>query len=302
VQAYDTVAGRIIDFADPQFQGDGTSLDQGQVAWLRPFSGRGRQVILVGDLSTGVTTQLTNGPFDTRPPVRSAGTVVWALYNPDSSSLLGRGILVATAPTTPRVPTFVDLMPKQLYRTAAEWLGERGYATGYPGASGPEFRAERPLLRSQFCKLLVQVFGIPVADVPVHLIDFDSSDLGDPFTAQAMATLVQLGIVQGTADGRLAPYAPVTRAQAITLVVRALDHTHPGLLPAAPHGYPGPASSDPSHGANLTRAGFGGLLDGLGGYGIYRGDSLVPWDMWALADRGEAAQLLWSVAGISLEP
>ncbi len=52
----------------------------------------------------------------------------------------------------------------------------------------------------------------------------------------------------------------------------------------------------------MTRAGNDSLLDGLWGYGLYQGKRPVPWDIWAPADRGEAAQILWNVAGLYLEP
>jgi hypothetical protein len=94
----------------------------------------------------------------------------------------------------------------------------------------------------------------------------------------------------------------VSRAQAITVLVRAFDYTHPGLLAASPGGYVEPKFTDIPHGDNVTRAGWDCLLDGLGGYALYRGDGWVPWDIWATATRGEVAQLLWNATGMYLQP
>lgn len=47
---------------------------------------------------------------------------------------------------------------------------------------------------------------------------------------------------------------------------------------------------------------YDSLLDGLEGYGLYRGDGWVPWDIWATATRSEVAQLLWNATGMYLQP
>ena len=299
---YDTRAKRAIALDSAEFQGSAPSLDQGRVAWSRFFSGRGRQAVLVQDLASGLTTQLSNGPFDSEGPVMSGGTVVWTLHNPNYQSPTGRGILVATAPKSPPEPAFADLAPNGLYRSATEWLGEQGYATGYPEGETSEFRPEQPLLRSQLCKLLAQILDIPMTEEPASFPDLRMKESTEPYAAQATATLANLGILKGTGDEPLDAYAPLSRAQAATLVVRAADYARPGLLPTTPDGYPGVLFTDLAHSANVTRAGFASLLDGLRGYGVWRGEGWLPWDMWAPISRGEAAQILWNLAGIYLEP
>lgn len=301
-KVYDTETDHAFDLGGPDSQGTAASLYQGRAAWARFFSGRGRSVVMVKDLGSGLTTQLSSGPFDSQPPVMSGGTLVWALHNPDYRSPSGHGVLVATSPATPPAPAFADLDPSQLYRTAIEWLGEAGYATGYPGAAGQGYRSGQPLLRSQLALLVCRVFAIPILDAPVHFADFDTGEPGNPLPAQAQATLAELGIFRGTGDGWMQAYAPVSRAQAITVFVRAFDYIHPGLLPEAPGGWVEPKFTDPPHGDNVTRAGWDCLLDGLEGCGLYRGKSWVPWDIWTTATRGEVAQLLWNAAGVYLQP
>ncbi len=240
-RAYDTESDRAIELSSVDFQGSAASLDQGRVAWARFFSGQGREVILVQDLATGATTQLSNGPFDSGPPVMSGGTAVWTLHNPHYRSPHGHGVLVATAPSGPPEPAFLDLAPNQLYRTAIEWLGEQGYATGYPGVEGSEFRAGRPLLRSQLCKLLAEVLDIPVTDELVHFSDVDSSRPADPYAAQAAtSTLAKLGILKG--HRRAAPGGLCT---ALARPGHYSGGARLGLHPS------GPAPSDPQ---TATRA------------------------------------------------
>lgn len=297
---YDTQAETTVVLGSADFQGSAPILDQGRVAWSRFFSGRGRQAVLVQDLATGLTTQLSNGPFDSGRPIMSGGTVVWTLHNPHYQSPTGRGVLVATAPKSPPKPAFADLAPNGLYRSATEWLGEQGYATGYPDGETFKFRGEQPLLRSQLGKLLVEILDIPLSEEPASFSDLEMGGSADSYAVRATATLANLGILKGTGGHRLEGYAPLSRAQAITLVVRAADYARPGLLPTTPEGYPGLLFTDPTHGANVTRAGFASLPDGLLGY-VWRGERWLPWDVWAPISRGEAAQMLWNLAGIYLE-
>lgn len=73
-------------------------------------------------------------------------------------------------------------------------------------------------------------------------------------------------------------------------VVRALQTLRPGSLHTPPAEWTGELpGGDPTHGANVRLAEFNGLLDGV---------TLSGWDIWAKANRGEAARILWNVAGM----
>ena len=234
---------------------------------------------MVRDLASGLTTQLTNSRWGDQPPAVNGRHVVWARRNSDPQSSEGRGIFVATAPANPPAPAFADLAPDEEYRSAIEWLGEKGYDVGYPGTGGPEFRPREPLRLNDFCVLLARVLLIDVGD-----------------EAQASITFAQEGIL-GDAGRDLDAQAPLSRAQAVSLLVGALDYAYPGLLAAPPTGdWVKPRFDDPLYGDDLTRAGWNCLLGGLAGY------SFSGWDYSALATRGEAAQLLWNAYGACLQP
>jgi hypothetical protein len=276
VWVYDTETGETIDLG-----GTWPSIDDGRVAWLGFFPGRGREVVMVRDLAGGLTTHLTNSRWGDQPPSISGGQIVWARRNSDPSSSEGRGIFVATAPADPPAAAFADLAPDAEYRSAIEWLGEKGYDSGYPGSGGPEFRPEEQLRLTDFCALLARVLPIDVGD-----------------EAQASTAFAQQGILD-EAERNLAADVPLTRAQAVSLLVRALDHAYPGVLSALPGG--GGAErrfDDPVYGEDLTRAAWNLLLDGLAGYSF----SGWEWDYSAPATRSEAAQLLWNAYGVYLQP
>lgn len=176
------------------------------------------------------------------------------------------------------VPEFADVIGSHPYRTAVVGLAQMGAVSGYPPVGGlVDFRPDGLLTRGQFAKMLVEALDITVA--------------GD-----YLNTLVQLGILQGAKDGNLYPYRNVTRAQMITMVVRAVDTLRPDLL-ASDTPYPKSTLGlfDKTHALNLRRAEWGGLLDGLVGFS-------ATWDPWRLAGRGEAAQVLWNLAGANRAP
>jgi len=280
VWVYDTETGRTIDLSPAAGQSTWPSLDEGRIAWLDFFGGRGRDTVMVRDLATGLTTQLTNSRWGDQPPVIQGEHVVWVRRNSDPGSSEGRGIFIATAPAEAPAPAFADLAPDAEYRSAIEWLGERGYDSGYPGADGPEFRPEGRLTFNDFCVLVARVLPLEIAD-----------------ESQAAAAFAEMGIA-GDKDRDLSAESPLSRVQMVGLLVNALDHAYPGLLPPPP-----PASSlqprfdDPVYGEDLTRAAWNYLLEGLARFTF----SGWVWDYSAPATRAEAAQLLWNAYGAYLE-
>jgi hypothetical protein len=185
-------------------------------------------------------------------------------------------LMFATRSALDKTKLFSDVPGTDPYWTAIEGLREKGAIGGYPGSSGQaEFRPAGALTRSQFAKMLCLALG-----------ETESSDY--------LTTLVKLGVLQGTASGNLNPYGQLTRAQMITMVVRAADRLRPAVL-AGPIPS-GPSSTlglfDKTHGLTLRRAEWGGLLDGLVGFD-------KTWDPWRPASRAETAEVLWNLASVS---
>lgn len=178
---------------------------------------------------------------------------------------------IATKSALDETALFSDVSGTDPYWTAIEGMREMGAVAGYPRNDGrAEFRPAATLMRSQFAKMLVEALKIPLD--------------GDYLT-----TLVRLGILQGGASGNLDPYGQLTRAQMITMTVRAADKLRPGLVTVF---IPDKSSTlglfDKTHGLTLRRAEWGGLLDGLVGFSR-------TWDPWRPASRAETAQVLWNL-------
>jgi hypothetical protein len=96
------------------------------------------------------------------------------------------------------------------------------------------------------------------------------------------------GITRGITATAFGPYLEVTRAQAVTMVVRAANRLFPGTLRLPPYGWEGYMNGfkDHDHSQNMQVAEFNELLDDLGDF-----DS--RWNPRQDATRGEVAAILY---------
>ena len=187
----------------------------------------------------------------------------------------------------------------QKIRTAILGIDELGIASGYPapgitgGAAlpgGPTrvFRPESPLLRAQFAKMLCEAFDLTVTEAMTSTFtDLGPDDPTNLFPHEYVAALTASGVIKGKTATSFDPYAPVTRAQAVSMLVRACDAFEPGLLNNIEGQAPGAYYWEPPHLSNLRKAYANDLLSSTI-------DWLQPWDARAACSRGEAAQMLWN--------
>lgn len=181
------------------------------------------------------------------------------------------------------------------YRAAILAMASQGIVDGYESSGGTEFRPDDPVFRAQFAKMAVGAFGIPVdASLPITF-----SDLGpltsDPYPHLYVAAAAHAGITNGIAPRLFAPWNDISRAQVVTMIVRAMDHLKAGSMTAPSVGYAGALGDfDQTHSPSLRLAEYNGLLVGLQGFG-------PAWDPWAKATprRGgaDALERIQEVAG-----
>jgi hypothetical protein len=213
--------------------------------------------------------------------------------------LLGRHVLVGlltaaaltlcavsfAAATTSGYPDVPDAHP---YRLAISHLSAKGIITGYPdGRFGPE----NAVTRQQFAKMIVLTMGYQVpSGIVCPFSDVTKTpNAADPFyPASYVAVCALRGVTQGKTPSQFDPYASISRLQVLTMVVRALDDAHPGLLATPPSDFvpSWDPQRSPQHGANATKAEFNGLLSGI---------DMVPLDPLGPMTRGEIAQVLHAV-------
>ena len=188
-------------------------------------------------------------------------------------------------PTHPST-SFVDVSSSP-YLAAIGRLAASGVVSG--NTSG-DFRPDSPVLRAQFAKMICGAFFVPVvlADV-CSFWDVEKSPDG-LYPEHYVAVACALGITEGVAPHAFAPYRDVTRAQVISMIVRAAQKLHPGLLATPPAGWHGAVpAGDPTHGPQIRLAEYNHLLDGI---------DACAGNVWGEASRGEVAQMLanlWSL-------
>jgi hypothetical protein len=153
---------------------------------------------------------------------------------------------------------------------------------GYPDNT---FRPDNPLQRQQFAKMAVLTMGYEVTAADVSTFA-DTPSPYDPvnqplYPGSYAAVAAENQIMLGKPGNMFDFGGNVTRQQVITVVVRAAG----AALAAPPAEWQGDLSyGDPTHGANIKKAEYNGLLAGI--------PDLATWDTTANATRGEAAELL----------
>lgn len=118
------------------------------------------------------------------------------------------------------------------------------------------FRPRDTLTRDQLASFLDRLLHLVDAPVPGDVVDAFEDDDGSPHEA-AIDRMYAAGVVRGATDGTFRPREPVTRAQAASMVVRAVELATGQLLPrtTTPFTDIGPPHADAieaAHGAGLT--------------------------------------------------
>lgn len=172
-----------------------------------------------------------------------------------------------------------------VYATAIEALATAGIVNGHLDGT---FRPDDPVLRAQFAKMICGVLDLPVSESLVAPFrDLGPDSPVSLYPHQYIAAAAQRGITVGVATGLFAPWVSISRAQVVTMIVRAAQAELPGSLHTPPPGWGGALGAfDPEHGETMGIAEYNGLLSGLVGYG-------ASWNPWAVATRGEVADVLW---------
>lgn len=204
-------------------------------------------------------------------------------------------LLAGAAPALAAEDVFLDVKLGHYYYEPIQGLGEAGVIDGYPAEGGKEYRPDNRLWRAQFAKMILGVLQVPVNED-------DWQDSAPPFTDlgpdlpdvlyphEYVAKAAALGITNGVTATNFAPYNDITRAQLVTMVVRAAYALKPGAMVDLPVGYTGTLTgfASPDHTLNMRAAEHNGLLTHLQGFG-------PSWNPWAPATRAEAAQIMWNL-------
>jgi len=236
--------------------------------------------------TTAKPTTTTAAPTNTttRPPTTTAyvppttTTTTTTVHVPPTTTTTTT--MVSTPTTVKPAATFSDVGSNTVYAQQIWYLADRGVISGFSnGTFGPNYN----VTRQQFAKMIVLALGYEVS--PLTACGFrDVAVLpgsADPlYPVGYIAVCAKAGITVGTTANTFSPYDQITRAQLITMVVRAAGLSDP------PAGYRPPFDYfSPAHYQWAKKAAYAGLLDGLAGLG-------PDFDFWSAASRGEVCLLL----------
>ena len=257
IWAYDTNTEGLREVGQNQFLNFTPEISGGLVVWER--GGELDSEIMAHDLLTGRTTQLSsNRVWIDQLALVNDRTVVWWKHwftNDVGVPEPPDRLVVATAPTS-FVSPFADLPGQHRFRTAILGMDELGIAGGYPlpgdhrrtraGRKDRVVRPDEPLLRARFAEMICEAFDLSVTEsMTSTFTDLGGGDPANLYPHEYVAALTAEGVIKGKTATRFDPYAPVTRAQAVTLLVRALDAFEPGLLKDISGQAPGASSGSP---------------------------------------------------------
>lgn len=143
--------------------------------------------------------------------------------------------LVVTVVSVALAKTFPDVPSGYPYAAAISQLADQGVIDGCAdGRFGPSDSVKR----QQFAKLMILAAGQTATEADVTTFtDVTISGPGSLYPDNYVAKIASLGITLGKTATTFDPYAFITRAQMITMVVRAADNLFPGTLGTPPAGY-----------------------------------------------------------------
>lgn len=187
-------------------------------------------------------------------------------------------------PPPPDGPVFPDVGASHPYRAAIEGMYDRGIISGYEsGLFGPNDSVKR----AQFAKMIVGAVDLEVYEgMSSPFTDLGANPGDDLYPHDYIAAAFANGITNGITASTFGAYVPITRAQVVTMIVRAVGT---GVLSSPPAGFAGSLGNfSETHAPYMRIAEHNGLLAGLQEFG-------PGWDPWRTASRGECAQILWNV-------
>ncbi|ACS99471.1 S-layer homology domain-containing protein [Paenibacillus sp. JDR-2] len=99
-----------------------------------------------------------------------------------------------------------------------EQAAAAGIISGYADDS---FRPAQEISRTEIAVMVVKALGLPLE--PASSLNFADANSVPEYAKAAVATAVKYGLLQGKGNNKFDPLAHATRAEALTLILRALD-------------------------------------------------------------------------------
>lgn len=147
--------------------------------------------------------------------VELKGTVTGSTIQADTHNVGIFAVFAVNRKSTEPKPAFKDI--------AGHWAAndiqaavQRGMTNGYPDGT---FRPDQSVTRAEFTVWLAKAMQLSGESRTKAFVDQASIPI---WASEAVAQAVELGLIQGYADQRFMPNQPISRAEMVTMVARAL--------------------------------------------------------------------------------
>jgi hypothetical protein len=207
-------------------------------------------------------------------------------------------LAVAISPAFAIETPFSDVLSSHPYAQAIGDLAGRQIIGGFAdGTFGPD----RPVTRQQFAKMILLTLGMTPAEddwpsATAPFVDMGADDPSSLYPHEYVALAALYQITKGKDATHFAPLDNISRAQVVTMVVRAAQRFYPQTV-----SQPGNAAAstwgefDPTHAQNAAIAEANSLLAGLGADASHPSGNLAALKPLEPMTRGEVAQLLYNL-------
>ncbi len=287
IYAYEIASGRTIPVTNNVAGNFNPSIEGNTVAWET----KQPNAIMTYDIPSATivqVSQVAQAGETVRSPDVDGSAIAW--YGNKGLSYAVRGS---------QATTFPDVPADHPYFTAIEGMAALEIIAGYQNGN---FGPADPVIRQQFAKMIVLTMAVNdpanftattndrflFTDAPAMIAETKAGELY-PYHYVSKAAIT--GLTVGYPDGSFRPLNKITRAQVITMIVRAGSR----VLQSPPSTWRGVLDyTDPTHGQNIRIAEFNGLLNGIVGN---PSGTLNGWNTKGDATRGEVAQMLWNLLG-----
>ena len=164
-------------------------------------------------------------------PLLNRAYRIWKGSSPPPTSTTTEPPATTTTTLVEPPETFTDVPSDHPCYTAIMGMLDSGVIKGYAAEGAWEFRPDNPVWRAQFAKMICGALHVPVEpSLTAPFTDLGQDDPFDLYPHQYIAAAAAQGITNGTGGGLFSPYSDISRAQVISMVVRASNGLEPERL------------------------------------------------------------------------
>lgn len=133
--------------------------------------------------------------------------------------LFSQTVVLCIAVDTENTALYADLEDNHIYKDGIYYMTEKGYVDGYPNG---DFLPMKEINRVEALKMILSFANVPIglsSVAPINFPDAIDSEWYMPYVRTAYTN----GIMTGNEDGTLKPEDGVNRAEALKMLVLAMD-------------------------------------------------------------------------------